>query len=374
MARILIVGGGVAGASTAWFLGRRGERDVVLLEREPMLGTQSSGKNAAVLRTLTSDPVTSEFARRSADFLHAPPPGFSPVPLVERTGLLLTADSKGAPDLARWFEESRGSEDGRVLEGDEARALAPHHAGEIAFAVLFPREGRIDIAALLAGFERGAKASGVDLRCGASVERLLVRDGVVHGVRLADGCELEADRTLLAAGGWAGELGRAAGSRVELAPTRRHLVNTAPDDEVDARWPVVWHHGEQSFYARPESGGLLVCGCDQTAVDPDHCTEDPAVLELVARRVEACLPSLADAGVASFWCGMRTFALDGRFAIGPDPDVAGLYWAAGLGGHGMVCSAGLGELAAARILGEPAETQAARAFDPRRLGEVAVPS
>ena len=112
MPRILIVGGGVAGVSTAYFLGQRGERDVALLEREPLCGTHSSGRNAAVLRTLSADPIISEFSRRSADFLHAPPPGFAPVPLVERVGLLLTADADGAAELTRCFEECGGADGG----------------------------------------------------------------------------------------------------------------------------------------------------------------------------------------------------------------------------------------------------------------------
>ena len=368
MPRILIVGGGVAGVSTAYFLGRRGLRDVVLLEREPLLGTHSSGKNAAVLRTLTSDPVTTVFGCASADFLHAPPPDFSPVPLVERTGLLLTADSAGAEELEQWCETS----DGERLGPEAARALAPHHEGEISVAFWFAREGRIDIAALMAGFERGAREAGVEIRTAAGVERLLADGGRVRGVRLHDGEELEADWTVMASGGWAGVLGRAAGSRVALTPRRRHLLNTAPDATIDARWPVVWHHGSEPFYARPESGGLLVCGCDQAEVDPDRCVEDPAVKELVAERVAKNLPSFADAGVASFWCGMRTFTPDDRFAIGPDPDVAGLFWVAGLGGHGMVCAAGVGELAASRLAGEPPSTPAARAFDPSRIAATPV--
>jgi glycine/D-amino acid oxidase-like deaminating enzyme len=371
MPRTLIVGGGVAGASTAFFLGRRGERDVVLLEREPLCGVHSSGKNAAILRTLTEDPVTTALGRESAGFLNAPPEGFSSVPLVERTGLLLTADAQGAPELERWFEASGTGEGcGERVEPRVVRELAPHHGAEAAVAFWYPDEGRIDIAALMAGFERGARGAGVAVRTGARVARLLERGGRVRGVRLETGEELEAETTVLAAGGWAGRLGAEVGSRLTLVPRRRHLLTTAPDPRVDPGWPVVWHQGAEPFYARPESGGLLVCGCDQAEVDPDRCAEDPAVRELIAERVASILPSFADARVASFWCGMRTFTPDGCFAIGRDPDVEGLAWVAGLGGHGMVCAAGVGELAAALLAGdEPPDrlAEAAHAFDPVRF-------
>jgi glycine/D-amino acid oxidase-like deaminating enzyme len=68
---------------------------------------------------------------------------------------------------------------------------------------------------------------------------------------------------------------------------------------------------------------------------------------------------------------MRTLTADGRFAIGPDPDVAGLVWVAGLGGHGMVCGAEVGRLGAAALLGELEREPLARALDPARLVPVA---
>ena len=73
------------------------------------------------------------------------------------------------------------------------------------------------------------------------MQRLLLRGDAVTGVELEDGATLEAETTVLAAGGWAGRLGVAAGARVALRPTRRHLLVTASDPEVDRTWPVVWN-------------------------------------------------------------------------------------------------------------------------------------
>ncbi len=368
MVRILIVGGGVAGLATAWSLARRGERDVVLLEREERPCLHASGQNAAILRTLSGDALSSAFARASADFLCAPPPGFSEVPLVRATGLLLSADGHRAADLEGWFESSGGSHGGLRISRARVHELAPRFDAEIGAAFWFPKEGVIDIAALTSGFERGARAAGIAIETGARVEALWVENDRVRGARLASGESLEADWTVIAAGGWAGELGRAAGSRMSLTPTRRHLVATTSDPAVDPRGPVVWHHALEPFYARPERGGLLACALDQTKIDPNLCRADPSVRGLVLERVSRYLPGVADRA-RSFWAGMRTFAADQRFAIGPDPDRAGLFWVAGLGGHGMVCAHGVGELAAARLLGARPTTAAARAFDPgRRLG------
>ena len=86
---VLIVGGGVAGLSSAWHLARAGGTRVHLVERADSFGTESSGKNAAVLRTATGDPIELELATRGARFLHQPTPGFSPHALVQPSGLIL---------------------------------------------------------------------------------------------------------------------------------------------------------------------------------------------------------------------------------------------------------------------------------------------
>lgn len=361
---ILIIGGGVAGLATAWDLGRRGARDVVLLEREDALGAHSSGLNAAILRTAGDDPVTTAVARRGMERLYAPPGGFASVPLVDGRGLVLVADDRTAPGLRRAVKEAAGEAEEISLE--RLRSLAPLFQGEGTTAFLFPREGQLDIAALVEGFARGARQRGVDIRTRRPVERLLVREGRVAGARLADGSEIQAATTVLAAGGWAAQLGSGAGSRVALRPTRRHLLVTRPDRKIDPRWPVVWSLADD-FYFRPESGGMLICACDQVDVDADGCTIDTDVCEMVAEKTARLIPGLAETGAARFWCGMRTLTADGRFAIGPDPDLADLFWVAGLGGHGMVCAFEVGRVAGALLQGTGRTEVAWPELDPARL-------
>jgi D-arginine dehydrogenase len=260
-------------------------------------------------------------------------------------------------------ETAEAEADFRELTPPEVRRLAPHFAGAADAAFYFPREGRIDISALCQGF---ARAEGVHVRTGTAVDRLIRRGDRVVGVRLQDATEMFAENTVIAAGGWAGRLGATARSRLELFPTRRHLAVTAPDPRIDPGWPVVWSLSDR-FYCRPESGGLLLSACDQDPIDPDACTPSYGACEIIAERAARLLPELADLALARLWCGMRTMAADGRFVIGPDPDLAGLSWVAGLGGHGMVCAFEVGRLAAASLIGRRRAPRLARAFDPRRL-------
>jgi glycine/D-amino acid oxidase-like deaminating enzyme len=362
---ILIIGGGVAGLATAWQLARRGQRDVVLLEREPTLGTQSTGRNAAILRTLGSDPLITSVAQRSVAFLRRPPPGFTDVPLVDPCGLILMGDGVSADELRRWMAYA---EPGTVeeLTRERLHEIAPHLSDDWSFAVYIPDEGRMDIAALIDGFARGARGGGVEIRTRTAVSELLCSGKSVMGARLQDGEEVRARRTVIAAGGWAGPLGATAGSHVALRPTRRHLMVTAPERSVDVRLPVAWYLNHE-FYCCPESGGLMLSACDQMDVDPDHCVVDPQMREHIAEKATRLLPAHADAGERNLWCGMRTLTDDGRFAVGPDPDVAGLFWVAGLGGHGMVCGPEVGRLAALLLCGETPQDEALRGMDPARL-------
>ncbi len=370
-ASVLIVGGGVAGLATAWWLARRGGVRVALVERAGGLGRESSGKNAAILRTACADPLERELAARGARFLHAPPAGFAAQPLVARCGLILTAGERGAAELERWIAAVPPDVPVEPLAPDAFRAAAPHYRGALVRAWRFPEEGRLDTAGLVEAYADGARRAGARIETGTAVRELLAEPDAARGVRLADGRTLEADAVVLAAGAWAGALGAGAGSRLALHPTQRHLLVTAPDARVAPGGPVVWGL-DDAFYARPEAGGLLLCACDETPADPDVCADDPRALEALRARARALVPAQAALPVARAWHGLRTFTDDRRFAVGWDADVRGLFWVAGLGGAGMVTSPEVGRLAAERLCGGAADDPLARALDPARLTQGAL--
>ena len=360
---IVIIGGGIAGVATAWWLARAGAT-VTLVEKESSLGLHSSGRNAAILRTAIAAWPTQELARETARFLQEPPAGFSEVALVENTGLILVEDERGGRPA--WAADLAERDDARLLSADELAALAPHFRSRGGPAWHLAREGRIDISALLDGFARGTRAAGGRILSGNTVAELWTEGERVCGVHLEGGESIAADHTVIAAGGWAQSLGRAAGSEVQMRATRRHLMVTDVDASIDASWPIVWDDGA-AFYCRPESGGMLLCACDQTDANPDEEVTDAVVLESIAAKTAKLLPQFADAGAAHFWSGVRTLTPDDRPIIGRDPEVAGLFWIAGLGGHGMSVSAGVGRLASELLLGTcSADERLAKALSPGR--------
>ena len=364
--RIAIIGAGIAGAATAFFLAEKGLRRLIVFDREAVPGAGSTGRNAAILRTLIPDSLLSGMARQSADFYRHPPKGFSPQPLLNPVGLYLAAGRGHSEELLSWARQD--SHISGILLADAAQLYdsVPLLAPGLSAVAYEPREGVLDVHAILQAFLDGAARFGMELRLRTEVLGILSRNGRVVGLETADGA-IEADRVVIAGGGWAEALGKKAGCPLPLVPHRRHLLVTEPIPQVDAGWPVVWVVGEE-FYFRPESGGLLMCACDAVPVRPEQGeSTDPDEIDRIAAKAKRWLPSIGGAGVVRAWAGMRTLAPDHRFVIGPDPRMAGLFWVAGLGGHGITCAPAAGALAAEWIAEGTSRNSAATELSPSRL-------
>ncbi|MCB9881943.1 MAG: FAD-binding oxidoreductase [Planctomycetes bacterium] len=335
---VAVIGGGIAGASALYHLTRLGARDVVLFEREAQAGTHASGRNAALLHQNLSDPVERVLARRSAAFYRNPRDFTLDLRI---TGSLFLHGAEHVPAL----EYDEDPLPLQILSPREARTLVPllqprtfHHA------VHCPSDGVLDIHGLLDGFLHAATHRGADVQLQTAVRSIepLVDGGFL--VRTSRG-DHRAQRVIDASGAWASELSRACGHALTLHPRRRHLFVTTPLAAVDPTWPFVWDMGN-GFYLRPESGGLLFCACDEEERPPGQANVDPAVEELAMRKIARCLPDLLDSSLRFRWAGLRTFAPDGRFVLGEDPDRPGYVYAVGLGGHGITTAYEVGRLAA----------------------------
>ncbi len=340
MQHTAIIGGGLAGAAVAWFLTREGRGPVTLFEREPLCGTHSSGRNAAMLRASVPCDVLAALCREGARFLHQPP---FPVE-VRRTGSLFLADAHDWPALQA--EAARSARLGiacRPLTPREAIARVPALEGaRFAGAIHTPGDGVVDVAGLLEGFLRGAREAGLEQKTGCAVRDIVREAGRVLGVESDDGF-LPAATVVDAAGPWASPVAARAGLETPLQPLRRHLYVTELDAEVDPDAPYVWDVSA-GYYFRPESGGLLLCCCDEDARPPGTPEVDPDVELLLAEKLERAVPSLASRAIRRSWAGLRTFAADRSFVLGPDPRLEGFVWAAALGGHGVTCSPAVGRL------------------------------
>ncbi|MFH1419681.1 MAG: FAD-dependent oxidoreductase [Planctomycetota bacterium] len=318
---ILIVGAGMAGASTAYHLARTTDLRILIVERETTPGVHSSGRNASYIRERMEDPAIQPLATQGAEFLRE-----GTLAEYTRCGALLLG--LGDEDVAKHVPVARGK------------------------GLWCPKDGVIDVAALLQSYLSGRK--------------ILFDTEVRSFSRKNDAIEVTTNRGVItcgllvnAAGPWAGQLGG-----LPLTPLQRHIFVTPPMDWVDPNWPFVWDTFG-GLYFRPESGGLLLSACDETAAPPGDYSEDPAVLEDLAEKLASRQPRLSDIAIRHSWVGQRTFAADRRFVIGFDPRNDRLFHVAGLGGHGVTTSYTVGKMAAEMILNKTGDLQGL--FSPTRL-------
>ncbi len=366
---VVIVGGGIAGASLAYFLAERGLGDVLVLEREAQPGMHATGRSAASLVEWDAVPALRQLKRLGARFLRHPPPGFSTQPLLDPWGVLVTFQEPLwtivrhiADELADGGTAVRVLGLAQVLE--RVPVLSPRWLDG---GLLLPEDGHIDVHALLWGYLRHARRRGVECRCGVEVQGLIVEGGRCRGVVTAAG-PIAARWVVNAAGAWAAELGHLAGAApIPLVPHRRTIVTFAAPDGVDVRgWPLVSNESHRLYFA-PESGGLLVCPMDEEPMAPCDAHPEERVVAEALDRLARLAPPLAPRALRRRWAGLRTFVPDRVLVVGEDPQVRGFFWLAGQGGCGIETSPAVGQIAADLLLDGRTERFDARLLAPARF-------
>ncbi len=333
---IVVVGGGIAGLATAFHLAQSTDQSVLLLDREAVPGFYASGHNAGIARQLTG---RSEHTRLAVEGRNR----LVEAGLVSETGGLLLAMEPSSLDPleaeAKAFNLPVERGPGGGLQGLTAAA---HLA--------IPSDGIIDVNGLLSHCAEGARQAGAILRYRCHVRGI---ETLAQGFHLetSEG-PIEAATLVNAAGAWAGELGRRAGGLdIAFRALRRHLAWSSQPHAEDQ--PYAWWV-DRPLYMKPESGGLLMCPCDEDEVPLPSPGQQPEtnseVFDDLATTMHDLAPGLTDHGITRAWSGLRTFAPDRRFVIGWDPENPRLFWVAGLGGHGMTTGLAVGKLAAEMIL------------------------
>jgi len=362
----VVIGGGIAGLAAAERLGAGGLRACVV-EREPVVFTHASGHNAAIFRAACASPADVRLALRSAALLDELLGGRAA--WLSGTGALYVAAEEEPIEALRAAAAAEGLLVERVGERFVAER-APAAAAFAGSALWAPGDGVLDGHAISRMLERRIREAEGRVRTGAAVERIAVAGGSVEGVELAGGELIEAGRVVIASGAWAAEVGGGCGAGLPLSPMRRHV--SVLQERLPARGPVVWRVDDEVYF-RPESGGALASPCDEEPWRPESPPASPAALELLARKLQGLSPLLAGAAVRRHWACLRTFAPDRRPAVGADPRVRGLYWIAGLGGHGMTGGLAAGEGLADAVLGRATrfggELAPGRLLVPRRSND-----
>ena len=350
-ADIVIIGGGFAGAATAYHLTERGAGGVVVLEAEPRPGVHASGENAALCFQIIDDADEAALAIEGTEVYACPPEQLAAAPLLRRCGSLLLATERAPLQSALDQADALGIA-ASILPREEVVRQIPLLADSPFTAALHnPEDGVVDIARLLEGYLGAARRRGARLRCGEPVTGFGVNGGRIESVTTASGT-IATRCVVNAAGAWAGEIARLAGALAcPILPRRRHIYQLSPATRIDDGWPFVWH-AEIDAYFRPEQGGIVASACDASEHPARAPIVDMAAETDLRAKLTAAFPGLGQSALVEARACLRTFSPDGHFMIGPDPALEGFFWVAALGGHGMSTSYAVGRLASEAITGE----------------------
>jgi D-arginine dehydrogenase len=344
----LVIGSGIAGASAAYHLADHGT--LAILEREDQPSYHSTGRSAALYTPSYGPRLMRVFTAESGAFLHRPPEGFSPYPLMTPRGALFTATADRAVTLEKFVAEVNELGDIlRLVDRDEALRICPAIVPEAAaLAALDAAVMDMDVNAIHQGYLRTARGKGAELVTRAEVQSLDRAHGKWRAATPAG--TFAAPVVINAAGAWADVVAGLAGvAPLGLVPKRRTvIIFDGPTGDFSA-WPAVADIAE-TYYFKPEAGRLLASPADETPVEPhDVQPEELDIAVLVDRLQQAT--TLAIPAILRRWAGLRSFVADKNPVVGFAPQAPGYFWLAGQGGYGIQTSWALGLTAASLARG-----------------------
>ena len=347
----IILGAGIAGASTGHFLAPHGR--CAMLERESQPGYHSTGRSAAQFIASYGPPQVRALSRASEPFFQHPPDGFASAPLLTPRGLLTVAGEAELPHLQEAWDVLKAiSPRGRWLGADEALTMVPAlRPGKVSAAIYEPDSFDMDVHAIHQGYLRGFRRAGGELVTDAEVV-FIDRAGDLWRVRTAAGAEYTAPVLINAAGAWCDAIAGLAGvAPIGLVPKRRTAFTFAPPAGVDtAHWPLLLA-ADESFYMKPDAGALLASPVNADPTVPQDVQPEELDIALGLHAIETW--TTLRPRPTHTWAGLRSFVADGELVGGFDASAPGFFWCAAQGGYGIQTSAAMGEACAALARGWP---------------------
>ncbi|MBM4422367.1 MAG: FAD-binding oxidoreductase [Chloroflexi bacterium] len=353
---IVIIGGGVMGASALYHLARRGVNGV-LLEKESFFGQGATGRCAGGIRyqfateinirlSILSLPMLDRFEEEIGQPIDRRYCGY----------LFMLTNERDAANFQRnvALQRSLGAST-EWLTGDEVRRRIPLVRCDDAIAGTFnERDGLCDPNGVVMGYINAARRLGAKALEDVEAIGIQTANGKVIGVETNRG-SISTDAVVNAAGPWSAPLSRTAGIDLPIQPLRRQWLTTTPLPQLPPDFPFVIDFA-QSLYFHRESEGLLL-GMSNPNEQPGFDQSVDEAFEIVNLEAAAKrMPILERAGLVSQVAGLYEVTPDAHPIIGRVPTLGGYFVVAGFSGHGFMHGPISGLLIAEEILDDKAHT------------------
>ena len=365
-AQVIVVGGGIAGASAAYHLAKLGCSDVVLLE-QGKLTCGTTWHAAGLVGQLRATRNATRMSRYGIELYST---------LEAETGLATGWKQCGSLNVAKTPERLK------LLKRQMARAksfgidfefITPAEAGDIyplmrtddlSGAVWIPGDGKANPTDLTQSLAKGARLGGVRIIEDAQVTGIVADKGAVAGVRYrigGDEREMRCEIIVNCAGQWARDFGKLAGVNVPLFPAEHFYVVTRPIPGVHPDLPVM-RDPDGYIYYKEEVGGLVMGGFEPVAKPwnvasiPERfefqlLAEDWDQFEPLMTNAIHRTPCLETAEIRMLLNGPESFTPDGNFILGEAPELRRYFVCAGFNSAGIANAGGAGRLIAEWVVG-----------------------
>ena len=359
-AKVVVVGGGIVGASVAYHLATKGVTDIVVLERNT-LTSGTTWHAAGLVGQLRASQNMTRLASYGAELyeqleIDGYPTGF------KRTGSIAVASNE-----ERLEELVRGADMASCFDIDiqqvDVDTLASHwplmHTDDLIGGVWVPRDGQTSPVDTTMALANAAKAMGAKVFENTGVADIMTNGQTATGVRTVDGHEITADAVVTCAGLWSRHLAAKAGASIPLHGCEHFYLVTEHIEELGRGLPTLRDPGSNT-YIKEETGRLLIGFFEPVAKPIDaHEMPDKPFLHLdddwdhLAPQIEAAIhrmPIIGDTGIRLFFNGPESFTPDDAYILGETPELRHHYTASGFNSVGIQSAAGAGRVLADWII------------------------
>lgn len=355
-AEVVIIGGGIIGCATAYYLAKMGA-DVIVLEGSDHIGNGGSSRNGGGVRQSGRDvrelplvmygiknlwPALSEELEVDCEY-H------------QDGNLRLGKTEKHREILTRLADNARGvGLDVRMIDGDEVRAINPYLSDEVICASWCPTDGHANPMLTTLAYYKRATELGVNFFTDAKVAALEKVKGKLRKVILESGEVFEADKVILAAGYESRFIARTVGIDV---PMTKYFEEALVTEVQPHMFDIMLGVASADFYGHQSQHGSFVFGSDSgleetTDMGLDELKTSPLTVSAGCRAIMGYIPMLADAKIVRTWGGWLDLCYDGVPVISEVDEVPGLILACGFTGHGFGTAPAVGLMLSQMALGE----------------------